>query len=272
MSRVYILKTTLDWCVPTARINRSCLKTFSKCQFKHPLSLNSLSQVRALSVVSLPSNSLQCLQRSVKHVSGASQNGYTWLQPFDTLHHITPRPYSTEPNQTDNSHFDKDPSTSSMESESSKFELIYTAPLKGAIRTVKVFSLSTATAAVLGGPVLVWLGNPSVPLSGRIIMSSLVMLVGISTTALLHWLVKGYVIRMYYNEETKMVQLYTLSVFGRKKLHEFNISEARPPSATAFSSFQARGKSYFVHAEVFKDKKILSGLLGVYADMERSDM
>lgn len=153
------------------------------------------------------------------------------------------------------------------------FHLVYTAPLKGAVRAIKVFSLATATAAVFGGPVLIWLGNPSVPLSGRVIMSSLVMLVGISTTALLHWLVKGYVIQMYFDEETKTVKLYTLSVFGRKKLHQFNISEAGPPSsATAFSSFQACGKSYFLHAEVFKDRKVLSGLLGAYTELETSDM
>ena len=172
-------------------------------------------------------------------------------------------------------------STDSMETTSKEeqsrskegFQLVYTAPLKGAVRAIKIFSLTTATAAVLGGPILVWMGNQSVPLSGRVIMSSLVMLVGISTTALLHWLVKGYVIQMYFDEDTKTVQLYTLSMFGRKKLHQFNISEAGPPSsATAFSSFQARGKSYFLHAEVFKDRKVLSGLLGAYSELETSDM
>lgn len=70
-------------------------------------------------------------------------------------------------------------------------EVVYTAPLKGAVRAIKVFSLTTAVASFFGGPCLVWLGNPSVPLAGRLIMTSLVMLVGLGTTALLHWLVKG---------------------------------------------------------------------------------
>ena len=70
-------------------------------------------------------------------------------------------------------------------------ELVYTAPLKGAVRAIKVFSLTTAVATFFGGPVLVWLGNPSVPLVARVMMSSVVMLVGLGTTALLHWLVKG---------------------------------------------------------------------------------
>lgn len=70
-------------------------------------------------------------------------------------------------------------------------EVVYVAPLKGAVRAIKVFSLTTAVAAFFGGPMLVWMGNPSVPLVGRVMMSSVVMLVGLGTTALLHWLVKG---------------------------------------------------------------------------------
>lgn len=74
---------------------------------------------------------------------------------------------------------------------SGNVELVYTAPLKGAVRAIKIFSLSTAVATFFGGPVLVWLGNPSVPLVARVMMSSVVMLVGLGTTALLHWLLKG---------------------------------------------------------------------------------
>lgn len=70
-------------------------------------------------------------------------------------------------------------------------EVVYVAPLKGAVRAIKVFSLTTALASFFGGPILVWLGNLTVPLAGRVIMTSLVMLVGLGTTALLHWLVKG---------------------------------------------------------------------------------
>ncbi len=164
----------------------------------------------------------------------------------------TSRRYSTEPSQddTNTSHSNDSTSITSKDAKSSDFELVYTAPLKGAVRAIKIFSLTTAAAAMIGGPVLVWMGNTSVPLVGRVMMSTLVMLVGFSTTALLHWLVKGYVIQMYFNKKTDKIQLYTLSMIGQKKLHKFDVSDAKPPSATAFSSFQARGKSYFVHAEV----------------------
>jgi hypothetical protein len=75
-------------------------------------------------------------------------------------------------------------------------EVVYIAPLKGAVRAIKVFSLTTAVASFFGGPMLVWLGNPSVPLVGRVMMSGVVMLVGLGTTGLLHWLVKGMSFRV----------------------------------------------------------------------------
>ena len=81
---------------------------------------------------------------------------------------------------------------SSSETESkTKVELVYTAPLKGAVRAVKMFSLSTAVLTFIGVPVLVFWGKASVPLVARVFMSSILMLTGLGTTALLHWIVKG---------------------------------------------------------------------------------
>ncbi len=145
------------------------------------------------------------------------------------------------------------------------FKLVYSAPLKGAIRAVKLFSLCTAVSASIGGPVLVILGNPGVPLAGRLAISSIVVLVGLSTTAILHWLTKGYVIRMLYNAHTQMAAAYTLSLIALIKRNEFHLSESGPPPSTAgFSSFQARGKSYFLHSETFEDRQLLGQLIGSY--------
>lgn len=237
----------------TSTALRVTSRQVKQCQLR---SLSSLSNTHIL-----PPHNLS--PRQLNH-------SYLTRQPrlANALKNTTVCVYSTGSEQTNVSQ--------SAESASSlkggDYELVYTAPLKGAIRAVKIFSLTTAAASMVGGPVLVSFGNPSVPLFGRVIMSTLVMLVGISTTALLHWLVKGYVIRIYYNRNTNMIKLNTLSVLGQKKCHEFDLSEAKPPSATAFSSFQARGKSYFIHAEVLKDEKLASSLLGVYADFERTQM
>ncbi len=151
------------------------------------------------------------------------------------------------------------------------FRLVYTAPLKGAIRAVKVFSLCTAVSAAAGGPVLVILGNPGVPLAGRVAISSLVVMVGLSTTAILHWLTKGYVIKMLYNQHTETVAAYTLSLLARLKRNEFHLSESGPPPSTAgFSSFQARGKSYFMHLDVFENRQLLGNITGAFVGTSSS--
>lgn len=142
------------------------------------------------------------------------------------------------------------------------FQLIHTAPLKGAVRAIKIFSLCTAAAALCGSPVLVWFGNQSVPAAARVAISSIVMLAGLSTTAILHWLLKGYIMRLHYDNSSQVVAVDTLSVLARKKTTEFHISEAKPPPSTiGFHTFQANGKSFFLHTDVFEDKKLLSALL-----------
>ena len=143
-----------------------------------------------------------------------------------------------------------------------KFELVYTGPLNGAVKALKIFSLTTAILATTGGPVLVWLGNESVPLAARIALSSLVMFVGLSTTAILHWLLKGYIFHLRYNAEEQRVAAYTLSVLVRRTRNEFSVEEIRPPTGLAgFSTFQALGKSFFMHTEAFPDRLMLSQLL-----------
>ena len=143
-----------------------------------------------------------------------------------------------------------------------EFQLIYTAPLKGAMRAIKIFSLCTAVAALVGSPVLVWFGNQSVPAAARVAISSIVMLAGLSTTAILHWLLRGYILRLHYHRNSQVVAVDTLSVLARKKRMEFHISEVKPPPSTiGFHTFQANGKSFFLHTEVFEDKKLLSALL-----------
>lgn len=143
-----------------------------------------------------------------------------------------------------------------------EFELVYTGPLKGAVKALKIFSLSTAVLAACGGPVLVWLGNESVPAAARVALCSLVLVVGLSTTALLHWLLKGYITHLYYHPQTQHVAAHTLSLLARRVRNEFKVSEIRPPTGlSSFSTFQVQEKAYFMHTEVFPDQHRLTTLL-----------
>ena len=163
--------------------------------------------------------------------------------------------------------------SSTAGSDEGEFELVYRGPLRSAVRAVKVFSLTTCAIALVGGPFLVMMGNPSVPLVGRVLMTSFVMLIGISTTLILHWLMKGYVIKMYYDPKSEHLRVYTLTMFAGKRGHTFHLSEAGPPeSLAAFSTFQAQGKSYFMHTEVWDNKELLGKILGAHMALENSEL
>lgn len=182
------------------------------------------------------------------------------------------RTVAAVPTTTTSLIYSRHSTTKATKGDVGEFKLVYTGPLKGAVRALKIFSLSTAVLASCGGPVLVWLGKESVPVPARVALCSLVLLVGLSTTALLHWLLKGYITHFYYHPDTERVAAYTLSLLARRVRNEFELSEMKPPTGLAgFSTFQALDKSYFMHTEVFPDKQLLSGLLDAHKNNKRQD-
>lgn len=150
------------------------------------------------------------------------------------------------------------------------FKLVYEGPLKQAVKAIKIFSVSTSVCVVMGTPVLVLLGNPGVPLIGRVAISSIVVLIGLTTTFVLHWFTKSYVTRMWHSSEKDQLVVHTLSLLARTKQKEFAVVEAGPPGNVAsFATFKAGGDRFFLHTEVFEDKNLLSRILGAYAEFEK---
>lgn len=155
---------------------------------------------------------------------------------------------------------------------SNRDSIVYLGPLTSAVRGLKLVSISTAALAVFLNPLLIYCGNPDTPLVGRVAMASFVTCIGISTTVLLHWFIKGYITKLFYDRSTGSVTAETLTLFGRRKLTSFHISEARPPdSVSAFSTFQGGGKNFFMHTEMFKDPELLRQLLGNYNVFEKNN-
>lgn len=150
------------------------------------------------------------------------------------------------------------------------FNLVYDGPLKKAVKAIKIFSISTSVCVVLGTPALVLLGNPGVPLIGRVAISSLVVLLGLTTTFVLHWFTKSYVTRMWHSSKKDHLVVHTLNLLARTKEKEFAVAEAGPPGNVAsFATFKAGGDRFFLHTEVFEDKNLLSRILGAYAEFEK---
>lgn len=144
-------------------------------------------------------------------------------------------------------------------------DLVYAGPFTRAVKAVKTFSLTTSAIALVCNPILIYFSE--VP---HIVVTSLITGFALLTTGILHWFTKSYVTRLFYDYSSGTVTTETLTLFGRRKLTSFHISEARPPdSLSAISTFQGGGRHYFIHTEVFENSELLEQLLGSYAVFKR---
>ena len=76
--------------------------------------------------------------------------------------------------------------------------------------------------------------------------------------------------KVEYDREKENLAIHSLTLFARLKKYDVHISETGPPSkAIAFSTFQAKGKSFFMHTEVFQDRKLLTRILGAFSVFEK---
>lgn len=140
----------------------------------------------------------------------------------------------------------------------SERKLVYEGPLSRSVQVVKVFSLSTALATMVATPVLMIYGKQTVPLAGKLAIALTIVLAGTSTTFLLHWVTKVYVHRMFYNEATERFTVETMSFLARRKETEFSLDEIRlAKEPTAFTTFQAKGKKYFLHTDLLEAQQVL---------------
>jgi hypothetical protein len=112
-------------------------------------------------------------------------------------------------------------------------------------------------------------------------MCGTIMLFGLGTTSMFHYLFKPYVMKMWLadasanaspaptaggadagNDPTVTVE--TVTLFAQLQQHSFRLSEVSPPTQGMHPmvSFQARGRHYFIHPEAFEDQELLKNLVG----------
>ncbi|KAG2529130.1 hypothetical protein BBO99_00001478 [Phytophthora kernoviae] len=154
-------------------------------------------------------------------------------------------------------------------------EPVYQGPMARAVRIMKGVSVTSCILTSIGMPVLCVVSEQDASMIGKWAMCSTVMLFGLGTTSLFHYLFKPYVIRMWIaNSEAEdgapvsaatgasvtddsMVTVETMSLFARPQKHSFLLSEVSPPKQHPMVSFQARDRQYFIHPEEFKDIALL---------------
>ncbi|XP_031574751.1 transmembrane protein 70, mitochondrial-like [Actinia tenebrosa] len=138
------------------------------------------------------------------------------------------------------------------------WNLVYEGPLSKSVKYVKGFSLTTAAASIAGSPILVYFGKQSVPIVGKLAIAGLLCIIGNSTTVLLHWFSKAYVHKMYYDSTRQVFSAETSSFLGRLQRTDFEVKDIIfPQEESAFSTFEAKGKKFFLHQEMVEAQQVL---------------
>ncbi|EFN54418.1 hypothetical protein CHLNCDRAFT_135778 [Chlorella variabilis] len=79
--------------------------------------------------------------------------------------------------------------------------------------------------------------------------------------AALTWFTQPYVTRLRYERGTGSVEASTLTLLGRPRTDRFQLGEVQEAASMhPLTSFQARGRRYYVDAEHFGDKALLARL------------
>ncbi|XP_048214967.1 transmembrane protein 70, mitochondrial [Perognathus longimembris pacificus] len=142
--------------------------------------------------------------------------------------------------------------------------LIYTGNLSRAVFGVKCFSYSTSVLSLAFLPYLFEQSNVifgSLPLQALFygILGSFTVI----TPTLLHFLTKGYVVRLYHDPTTDTYKAITYNVLLSESSTVFHQNDVKIPSSThVFTTFYAKTKSLLVNPMLFKNPEDYDHLMG----------
>uniref|UniRef100_H3DLB0 Transmembrane protein 70 n=2 Tax=Tetraodon nigroviridis TaxID=99883 RepID=H3DLB0_TETNG len=141
----------------------------------------------------------------------------------------------------------------STEATSEDGKLIYTGSLARAVRGVKLFSYSTSGASLLIMPhVLLETGLGVQSFAVQAVFCGVVGFFTFLTPAVLHYVTKGYVIRLYHDADRDTYTAVTYSVFLTEKRRRFHQRQVTIPAVSKmFTSFYADRMGLLVNPDLF---------------------
>ena len=180
------------------------------------------------------------------------------------------------------------PSAASFAAPAASDVIIYEAPLAKAISNLKRVSITSCSLTVVFLPLSVFVGNPALPLSGKLVVSGTVCAFAMLTTVVLNLFTKVYLCQLSCSEaearcfenndspastssltsheasstlvseieaisDIADVTLHatTINVLGRNQVHSFLASQITyPKDESVMVSFIANKKKYFIHSEL----------------------
>ncbi|XP_045705398.1 transmembrane protein 70, mitochondrial [Phyllostomus hastatus] len=142
--------------------------------------------------------------------------------------------------------------------------LIYTGNLARTVFGVKCFSYSTSVISLAFLPYIFAQNNivfGSLPL--QILFYGIIGSFTVITPVLLHFVTKGYVIRLYHEATTDTYKAITYNVVLSETSTVFHQSDVKiPNSAHVFTTFYAKTKSLLVNPSLFPNPKDYDHLMG----------
>ncbi|KAI5093134.1 transmembrane protein 70, mitochondrial [Silurus meridionalis] len=153
---------------------------------------------------------------------------------------------------------------SSQPSSTEDGNLIYTGNLGRAVLGVKFFSYSSSVFSLCVMPlVLMKTGIGVSSLAMKVAFCGFIGFFTFLTPVLLHLITKGYVVRLYHNQETDMYTVVTYSALLVEKKTVFHQSDVKVPDVSRmFTSFYAKNKSLLINPEMFHIPHDYNHLMG----------
>ncbi|XP_004680081.2 PREDICTED: transmembrane protein 70, mitochondrial [Condylura cristata] len=142
--------------------------------------------------------------------------------------------------------------------------LIYTGNLARTVRGVKCFSYSTSLISLAFLPYIFAQNNiifGSLPL--QVLFYGIIGSFTVITPALLHFVTKGYVIRLYHEATTDTYKAITYNVVLSETSTVFHQNDVKIPDSThIFTTFYAKTKSLLVNPVLFANPEDYNHLMG----------
>uniref|UniRef100_T1JLB4 Transmembrane protein 70 homolog, mitochondrial n=1 Tax=Strigamia maritima TaxID=126957 RepID=T1JLB4_STRMM len=139
---------------------------------------------------------------------------------------------------------------------------VYEGLLTRMVKGIKIFSFSTSFLGLMCQPVLV---SKSLATSSIIIGSvgGFIAVYSILTPIILHWIVRRYVVQLYFDSNTKSFTSVTLGFFNTQKKLEFSACDVSVPEVESpLTTFIVKGKPLLVDPQQFTDLSIYGHLMG----------
>jgi len=143
-----------------------------------------------------------------------------------------------------------------------KGSLVYQGAQSKIFKHLKRFSLTTSFIGMCAQPYLLYqCADMSLVLA--VPLFSLISVFVFGNPILIHWIAKKYILRLYYNVDTKVFTAHILTFFGFEQTLTFTAADVFVPDVPGpFSMFNIKGQPMFANEADFTSIQVYKQMMG----------